>query len=335
MELKYERQDWADYVKAFAIWMMVFCHANLSNPTIQSFIHIFHMPVFFLISGYFDKGQPLSFAHIKKSYDGLIRPYFVYSVLGLTICWISPYMHPELYHGISGICNILKAAIIGMFMMDDHITDYSFLPLEPLWFLPALFICRFIWSCLLTLCYRRYWTKIMLLCIFCVLICYHRPSLFSIDSAIYGVPFYGIGFLLKKSHFVNYYCTNLPLNLFWCVLIMNYLFFVGLLNGRIDMDGCSLGNNTILFYINGVIGSMGCIFMAKTIRCHLEWLAIIGRNSLFILATHPFIVYICKAIAAYMFNADLRVFPIWGSALIACFSCAFCLVAKTKCNLNF
>lgn len=55
-----EREIWADYVKVIAIYLMVLCHFNLNSEIGKQFIWIFHMPVFFLISGYFDKGLPFS-----------------------------------------------------------------------------------------------------------------------------------------------------------------------------------------------------------------------------------------------------------------------------------
>lgn len=129
----YHREKWADIVKALAIWMMVFCHANLSNEGVQNFIYIFHMPVFFIISGYFDKGETLSYRTFKKSLYSLIRPYFIYSLLSFSICWISPYLHPEIYPGIHGLLPTFRAAFWGMLLMDDTVTTYSFMPSGPLW----------------------------------------------------------------------------------------------------------------------------------------------------------------------------------------------------------
>lgn len=60
MEETKKRQYWADYTKAFAIWLMVVCHFGLRPKGLVDFIYIFHMPVFFLVSGYFDKGEPFS-----------------------------------------------------------------------------------------------------------------------------------------------------------------------------------------------------------------------------------------------------------------------------------
>lgn len=99
------------------------------------------MPIFFFASGLFIKQKNLK-THLVKDFKALLQPYFICSLLALSICWISPMLHPELYPGINTFFDIFKHAIIGIFIMEDKVTNYSFLPYGPLWFLPSLFIAR-------------------------------------------------------------------------------------------------------------------------------------------------------------------------------------------------
>lgn len=50
-----ERIVWIDYYKAIAIFSMVFDHVCLDMPkrswALSNFIHLWHMPLFFLLSG--------------------------------------------------------------------------------------------------------------------------------------------------------------------------------------------------------------------------------------------------------------------------------------------
>ena len=46
-----DREAWIDWAKVLLIFMMVVCHAGLRG-TSQQIIYIFHMPAFFIISGY-------------------------------------------------------------------------------------------------------------------------------------------------------------------------------------------------------------------------------------------------------------------------------------------
>lgn len=136
-----KRVIWVDTIKCIAIWLMVLGHANLNNNTCNIVINAFHMPIFFFASGLFIKQNKLK-VHLVKDFKALLQPYFICSLLALSVCWISPMLHPELYPGINTFLDIFKHAIIGIFIMEDKVTNYSFLPYGPLWFLPSLFIAR-------------------------------------------------------------------------------------------------------------------------------------------------------------------------------------------------
>ena len=136
---------WADQAKALAIWLMVICHFGLPYPKIVKFICIFHMPLFFFISGYFDKGTSLNLTYVKKCFKALIVPYFFFSICAFSICWVSPYLHPELYNN-DGLPKTFLKAFVGMFLMEDRVRPYAFMPLGPLWFLVALFEVKILFS---------------------------------------------------------------------------------------------------------------------------------------------------------------------------------------------
>lgn len=112
---KKEREIWADYVKAIAIYLMVLCHFNLNSEIGKQFIWIFHMPVFFLISGYFDKGLPFSMDILKKDFRTLIIPYFFFSVCNLTICWV-PLTYIQNLITMVLFCNLLEKPFWGCFL---------------------------------------------------------------------------------------------------------------------------------------------------------------------------------------------------------------------------
>lgn len=48
------RKDWIDWSKAILIWLMVLGHTGLSGYG-REFVYVFHMPAFFIISGYLYK----------------------------------------------------------------------------------------------------------------------------------------------------------------------------------------------------------------------------------------------------------------------------------------
>lgn len=152
MTLTYQknRSKFLDEAKAIAIILMVLLHTTPRYENLSNIVGSFHMAVFFLISGVFFSTKGRGFSEIlRKSITQLIIPYLCFSLIALSICWISPYLHPEMYPGLNGFPRIFKAAILGILVGQDYYNGHAFMPLGPLWFLLALFWCRlamFIWA---------------------------------------------------------------------------------------------------------------------------------------------------------------------------------------------
>ena len=79
------RLKWLDIAKAIAIMLMVVGHTSI--PSIASdFIYAFHMPLFFIASGWTTKWNKYSFGDfVKRRCRSLLLPFFFYSVIVLLI----------------------------------------------------------------------------------------------------------------------------------------------------------------------------------------------------------------------------------------------------------
>ena len=51
------RINWVDYYKAFSIFLIVLGHSVLEHEQLIYFLFLFHVPLFFFISGYFEKTE--------------------------------------------------------------------------------------------------------------------------------------------------------------------------------------------------------------------------------------------------------------------------------------
>lgn len=114
-----------------------------------------------------------------------------------------------------------------------------------------------------------------------------RIPFFSIDSSIVAFPFYVMGYLVKKGKYINKCEKKLTLTI-CSVIAWLYLYFVGLHNGKIDIDGMQLGNNILAFYLNGLIGSFAVISTVKAIEVKSSFICEIGSSTLTILGTHTY-----------------------------------------------
>ena len=80
MEQIKQRKDWIDWAKALLIWLMVLGHAGLSGYS-REFVYAFHMPAFFIISGYLYK--PHSWLRTLRSFG---IPVICFSLINL--CYV-------------------------------------------------------------------------------------------------------------------------------------------------------------------------------------------------------------------------------------------------------
>ncbi len=64
------REIWADNAKFIGITLMLIGHNSLASNEVFDFIYAFHMPLFFILSGYFasDKREPFM-PYLKKTFE--------------------------------------------------------------------------------------------------------------------------------------------------------------------------------------------------------------------------------------------------------------------------
>lgn len=76
--IQQNRIYWIDCIKTILIYLMVLGHITTTNPDFKQWIYTFHMPCFFIVSGFLYK--PSS---IKKSFESLFFPVFIISIFNL------------------------------------------------------------------------------------------------------------------------------------------------------------------------------------------------------------------------------------------------------------
>lgn len=128
------RIPYIDAVKGFAILLMIFGHMRFHN--LNWFVYSFHMPLFFILSGFFFNPQKPITKRIKR----LAIPYFitVSVIFGMEITFQflnyflsnNAFSLTEIAKNIAGaICGCVKPVGIGNYLIPD---------VGPIWFLMAL-----------------------------------------------------------------------------------------------------------------------------------------------------------------------------------------------------
>ena len=120
-----------DNIKLIGILAVILGHMN--SP-LSTFIFSWHMPLFFMISGFFLKLNSSPGEFIKKDFRRLMVPYFLFAVIGLGVELIKRLvLHREQLSLVDG----LKGILIEM-NYEGLQSHYGFV----LWFLPTLFLSR-------------------------------------------------------------------------------------------------------------------------------------------------------------------------------------------------
>lgn len=128
-----EKLNWIDNLKAIGIFTVILGH--IASP-FGTFIYSWHMPLFFIIAGFFIKFELSIKEFIIKDFKRLMIPYFLFALIGLGI-EISKRI--ALHRESLDYTHEIQAVFIWM-DMSSLINTYAFV----LWFLPTLFFARII-----------------------------------------------------------------------------------------------------------------------------------------------------------------------------------------------
>jgi fucose 4-O-acetylase-like acetyltransferase len=208
-----KRDDVFDLMKGVSIILMVVGHILILRD-ITKYIYSFHMPLFFIISGYFYKPKNIS-DYFKKDFLRLVVPYlFVAAVL-------------LVYDGAQAVYYKSADGLIGRILsivwsdpLEGNKFGY-FLPKSgSVWFLLALFWCRQLFN-FLFLKSGKYLPVVILVISYAAIFLYRHLNLpLAILLAMPATFFYYIGYLVKKYDLlqkVNKYAA-IMIFIFWAAL---------------------------------------------------------------------------------------------------------------------
>lgn len=301
-----------DAVKGFAIIAVIVGHldnpdGNLLYKVIHKFIYSFHMPLFFIISGYFFKCKTF-----LDDFQRLVVPYLFTTFLCVIVVICINY-DKDLSSQMMGICNILERALWGS-GGDSNAPFLGKIPdFLPVWFLLALFwgkqVFKYITNSNISI------KKQGVICLaISVLFTYLDRNVinlpWSINEGMSAIIFVFIGSAAKKQFrkgmlfFV--YKKNLLIYLI-CFIIFN------LPVGTIVLAGCQYQ-----CYVLNVIGAtcttwLLCFIFGSLYRktpAIICTLSDVGRFSLIILCTHSVLIEskICYPSSSMMVHFLLSVF---------------------------
>ena len=302
-----KRIMWLDAIKGYAIFMVMLSHILPYND-ILGFLYSGYMPLFFISSGFTDKGDLTSMYLVKKT-KRLLIPYIFYGIIGVLL--FTFFKKGDVYQG--GKVHEWIGLLYARFCLYPYgtINNVYFLPIESvsaLWFLPALF-CGFVSYYFLKQLNERGIPAWLLYggAIILTMAMYKLPILlpWSLDICLLIALFIFIGTKLKL------YLNNYVLG--WkSVLVMVFFIVVAYKNGCVNMSvrqfGC-LGGQVSLFMLI-IIGMMYFVslFVLFRILPHkiVELFAYLGRLSLRLMCIQmPLFFILSKILSHYDLNSGI------------------------------
>lgn len=181
-----ERFDWIDYLKTIGILAVILGHT--ASP-LGDFIYSWHMPLFFMLAGFFIKTDIPMRSFIEKDAKRLLIPYFIFAIFGVLIEAIK-----RVALNREGLDYLNEAFGVFLWMdMGSLSNTYALV----LWFLPVLFFARLIVYLVHEQIHKGLRPFIMLTMFYASFLV-DLP--FGVDNALNSVLFVYIGFLYYKNY---------------------------------------------------------------------------------------------------------------------------------------
>ena len=291
--VKNKRTIWADIAKFFAITMMVSGHLGLPHH-LDTIVHMFHMPVFFVLAGMFyskekyQKFSPFFLSRVRN----LLVPYFAWGVISYGIYRLMPYST-----GMTEVVSV-RRFIVALFTQDaNNVLFVGFGVIQ--WFFTSLFLSEMaMWVIIrvsdrVNKSYQFHFfvlTAVLLIIVNSIVCSYIEPNWLGFKSSILGTLFCLTGYVLKDEikrildaeNRTLFYVSAFALAVFVAV------FF---LNGHVNMRIAKY-NNPLLFILGALSGSLLMFIFSRQLEKYLPdgllkgYILYIGRNTVIVLCTN-------------------------------------------------
>ena len=264
-----------DILKAIGMLFVIAGHAFGYKNDFSLYIHAFHVPIFFFVSGYLFhlyKAKKFCLSKFKR----LILPYLGYGLANFLICIL----------------------IIKNFDIMKYIKSFCLYNNEPsipvagaLWFLTALFFANVLFF--ISIRILKKYAIILIVLIATLEMCCKIKLPYSLDTAVCMLPIMYAGYLFKEFD-SKFKLTNIQ-NFLVAFVLLVIISFTIFLNGDVNTR-TNVYLNPYLFYFNAIFASIGYFYLSKIIEVikYSNILALIGKFSLEYMCIHQVIMYFIR-----------------------------------------
>lgn len=277
------RLRWADILKGIAILFVLLGHTPGTPVALKNLIYSFHMPLFFVLSGFL--ARPESFdrafgAFLRGNVRRLVVPYFLFSVVSYPI-WVA-----SVAFGKEGVDAPYWKPLLGTLYGNG--TDTYLVHNVALWFFACLFVTEilFYWVYRLGSSTRMAIALVAFSALAQIDSHYDLIRLpWSANVALCAVGFYGLGFLSCRTQ-LHLWMPGSPAGWVLIVVLLSIQVGLSMANGRVDMNGHNYGS-PLYFYGAALSGTAAWYLIARLPPLEaVPFLQAIGRNTVVIFPLH-------------------------------------------------
>ena len=221
--------------------LMVMAHTYGPESLLWRIVYPFHMPLFYIISGYFYKEKD-TLTIIKGSYIRLIKPYLFICITVTLIRFVQHLTNPNIqFLDIYGILN----------------------GIGPGWFLLSLFWCRLFFNLIIKMRPKHF---LILSIIISSIVTMFFPILpikihFALPQGLSCLVFLAIGYTAKQKNILTILSSHTYRTVFLSVLF----WLITCIYGKVEVSKC-IYKLWIIDYLGAIGGTCICYYIARFIN---------------------------------------------------------------------
>ena len=183
-----KRLEEFDLLKGVGILSVVLGHSAISEP-LHEMIYSFHMPLFFMVSGFFFYVQPVQL-YCKKMFFRLIVPWLFFVAVNLLFFFSLSLITT---HSISAALNVSVVKL-------EPLNEDCKILYRSIWFLIALFLTGNLYNLLSNLLERKAVSVVVLILYFVGYVLQRIYIPFFVDTSLSVLLFYHLGSIARESY---------------------------------------------------------------------------------------------------------------------------------------
>lgn len=274
------RIQWIDYAKGIGILSIILGHSGFPQ---MKYLFWFHVPLFFIISGFLNKKNEQKFTDFfRKKIISLWVPYYLYGILCILLFQVL-------------IWNFNASFIYKEFLRLIYSGTKATGVIGAYWFIPVIFFTEIIFYFYTKINTKIIRVSLLLVCYFLFqLVFQYRNLPMDINVVPIAIVFFSIGTYLRENWQRRVIFSRLAI-----VILVIFMLFFHLKLVDMDIDLKNAVASPVI--INVIVPVALCqfiffisMFLEKKEGIPLKMLSFFGKESLYFMLTHNLIISVLK-----------------------------------------